>query len=234
MVQEMFIAVEGPIGVGKTSLMHAVSERWGLREQPEIVGENPFFAEFYSDIQKWSFQTEMFFLTSRYTQLRDLRGRSAGVVSDYNIHKNLIFARRTLGPEELAKLEAVYDILVDGLPQPDLTVILDAQLPVLRRRIERRGRETEHLITDRYLLDLREDYHDYAASLREKGLRSVEIDTTTMDFVSRPADLESILETVRAAAELGQHRLDLTGRKGADDDTADAPQAMQRSGEEER
>lgn len=214
-MEELFIAVEGPIGVGKTSLMHAMAEHWGLREQPEIVGENPFFADFYSDIQKWSFQTEMFFLTSRYTQLRDLIGRSAGVVSDYNIHKNLIFARRTLGPVELEKLYAVYDVLVDGLPQPDLTVILDAELPVLRERIERRGRETEHLITDQYLLDLREDYHDYAASLRERGLRAVQIDTTSMDFVQRPEDLGRILDTVRDVAERGQKKLDLDEQEEA-------------------
>lgn len=200
-MENLFIAVEGPIGVGKTSLMQAMAARWGLREQPEIVAENPFFSEFYADIERWAFQTEMFFLTSRYTQLRDLGEHPGGVVSDYNIHKNLIFARRTLNEAELKKLCAVYDVLVDGLPQPDLTVVLDAELPVLRERIQRRARETEHLIEDLYLENLREDYQEYAASLAEKGHGVLSINTTNMDFVRNPQDLDTILDAITAATE---------------------------------
>ncbi|MCL6422765.1 deoxynucleoside kinase [Brachybacterium sp. JHP9] len=199
-MKNLFVAVEGPIGVGKTSLMHRLAEQYGLREERELVAENPFFSSFYADIPRWAFQTEMFFLTSRYTQLRDLGQDARGVVADYHIHKNLIFARRTLGPAELDKLLRVYDVLTEGLIQPDLTIFLDAELPVLRERIALRAREEEVLIQDQYLENLRADYRDYYESLTRSGGNALFLDTTGTDFVHDEADFARILETIRTAA----------------------------------
>lgn len=200
-MKDLFVAVEGPIGVGKTALMHLLAEARGMREEREIVSENPFFASFYADIERWAFQTEMFFLTSRYTQLRDLGPRPRGVVADYDIHKNLIFARRTLGPVELSRLERVYDVLTEGLARPDLTIFLDAPLPVLRARIAERDREGETLIRDRYLLDLRADYLAYREALVRSGSRALLIDTAGSDFVHDSADRAGILARIDAATE---------------------------------
>lgn len=199
-MEDLFVAVEGPIGVGKTSLMHLLAETYGLREEREIVIENPFFSAFYSDIPRWAFQTEMFFLTSRYTQLRDLGQDASGVVADYHIHKNLIFARRTLVPEEQVKLQRVYDVLTEGLVMPDLTIFLDAELPVLRERIARRDRETETLIQDQYLLDLRADYREHFEAVIRRGEPALRIDTTEMDFVHDDGDRARILSLIQAAA----------------------------------
>ena len=85
-----FIAIEGPIGVGKSSLAHRLSKTFGFYEEKEIVDENPFLSDFYDDIEKWSFQTEMFFLCNRYKQIRDIESLNQGIVSDYHIHKNKI------------------------------------------------------------------------------------------------------------------------------------------------
>ena len=84
-----FIAIEGPIGVGKSSLARMLSQTLGYYEEKEIVDENPFLSDFYDDIEKWSFQTEMFFLCNRYKQIQDIEALEQGVVSDYHIHKNL-------------------------------------------------------------------------------------------------------------------------------------------------
>lgn len=199
-LREHFIAIEGPIGVGKTTLMDRLAACGSLRTEREITTENPFLADFYADIPRWAFQTEMFFLTSRYTQLRDLGDDARGVISDFHIHKNLIFARRTLGPVELARLEAVHEILTDGLVAPDVTVFLDADLATLRRRIDGRARPGEALIEDRYLEDLREDYDAYHASLRDQGERTLRIDTAGLDLVTSPRDLALVRAQIEAVA----------------------------------
>ena len=110
-----FITVEGPIGVGKTSLSKAVSESFEYHLLKEIVDENPFLGKFYENIDEWSFQTEMFFLCNRYKQLTDIKNHIIAdqkpVVADYHIFKNLIFAKRTLKETEYKKYESIYNIL---------------------------------------------------------------------------------------------------------------------------
>src|SRR5690606_31867921 len=110
-----FITVEGPIGVGKTTLSKAIAEAQRFHQLSEIVDENPFLNKFYEDIEEWSFQTEMFFLCNRYKQLSDIQkkylSKQQPVVADYHIFKNLIFARRSLPADEYAKYEEIYHIL---------------------------------------------------------------------------------------------------------------------------
>lgn len=199
-MNDLFVALEGPIGVGKTTLMHRLAQTHGLRTEREIVVENPFLADFYEDIPRWAFQTEMFFLTSRYTQLRDLGERPRGVIADFHIVKNLIFARRTLGAEEHRRLDRVFGVLTEGLPAPDLTVILDAELPVLRGRIMRRGRDFEDAITDDYLLTLQADYREHAAHLQAAGEPVLLIDTSSLDIVAREDDYATIRSLIETAA----------------------------------
>lgn len=143
-----FITVEGPIGVGKTSLSKVVAETFDYHLLKEIVDENPFLGKFYENIDEWSFQTEMFFLCNRYKQLADIHQileKQGPVVADYHIFKNLIFAKRTLQPSEYEKYEAIYKILTADMPKPNMVVYLHASIDMLMKRIAMRGREFEKI-----------------------------------------------------------------------------------------
>ncbi|RIP10292.1 deoxynucleoside kinase, partial [Staphylococcus gallinarum] len=153
-------AVEGPIGVGKSSLAHKLSQTYKYYEEKEIITENPFLSDFYEDISKWSFQTEMFFLCNRYKQFQDLALIENGIVSDYHIYKNKIFANNTLTTTEYNKFSRIYDILTEDLEMPNMIIFLDADLATLKSRIAHRNRSFEHQIADDYLLNLKRDYND--------------------------------------------------------------------------
>jgi deoxyguanosine kinase len=137
-----FITVEGPIGVGKTSLAKAISEKFQYALLKEIVDENPFLGKFYENIEEWSFQTEMFFLCNRYKQLVDINNhylnKNKPVVADYHIFKNLIFAQRTLNQNEYQKYLKIYEILTGDMPKPNVIIYLNASLETLLDRIELR------------------------------------------------------------------------------------------------
>ncbi|WJP98868.1 deoxynucleoside kinase [Macrococcus bovicus] len=189
-MMSLYIAIEGPIGVGKSSLTRMLSETLQMETLYEIVEENPFLSDFYEDISKWSFQTEMFFLCNRYKQINDLADRS--VISDYHILKNKVFARNTLNTTEYAMFEKIYDVMTEDLRRPDVTIFLTAELPVLKERIRKRHRDFEMSITDDYLLTLIKDYHD----VYQSTTRALYIDTTDLDFVHRPEDYDKILSQI--------------------------------------
>ena len=157
-----FITVEGPIGVGKTSLAKEISTHMQLHLLKEIVDENPFLGKFYEDIDEWSFQTEMFFLCNRYKQLEDINikylNQRKPVVADYHIFKNLIFASRTLKDSQYDKYMQIYRILTQDMPVPNVIVYLTASLETLQKRIAMRGREFEKNMDPNYLLQLTKDY----------------------------------------------------------------------------
>ncbi|MBL7565874.1 deoxynucleoside kinase [Staphylococcus saccharolyticus] len=192
-----FIAIEGPIGVGKSSLANRLSHSLGFYEEKEIVDENPFLSDFYDDIEKWSFQTEMFFLCNRYKQIRDIEELRQGVVSDYHIHKNKIFAKNTLNASEFDKFSRIFDILTEDLEMPNIIIFLDADLEVLKSRIAKRNRSFESHIEDDYLLTLKKDYQAYYESLKNEGANIVLIDTTNVDFVENEDDYQDILNIVK-------------------------------------
>ena len=166
-----FIAVEGPIGVGKTSLSKAIAESQSFHLLKEIVEENPFLTKFYDDIEAWSFQTEMFFLCNRYKQLSDIKqeiiANEKPVVADYHLFKNLIFAKRTLESTEYKKYEEIYKILTKDMPVPNIIIYLHASQETLMKRIALRGREFEKNMDPAYLLQLSEDYHTFIESFEE-------------------------------------------------------------------
>lgn len=192
-----FIAIEGPIGVGKSSLTHQLSQSLDFYEEKEIVDENPFLADFYEDISTWSFQTEMFFLCNRYKQIKDIAKLNQGVISDYHIYKNKIFARNTLDNTEYHKFERIFDIITEDLEMPNMIIFLDADLEVLKRRIFQRDRSFEQHIEDDYLLKLKKDYLSYYESLEAQGAHVIRIDTTDIDFVHHPSDFDAILKKIK-------------------------------------
>lgn len=197
-----FITVEGPIGVGKTSLSKAIADYYQFHLLKEIVDENPFLGKFYSNIEEWSFQTEMFFLCNRFKQLEDINKQylqmNKSVIADYHIYKNLIFAKRTLKKEQYDKYLKIYDILTEDMPKPNLIIYLNASLETLLTRIAKRGREIERNIDPKYLLQLSEDY-EVAMTQWEKENPSIPVlrfNGDTMDFIQNPSDLTYILNTL--------------------------------------
>lgn len=198
-----FITVEGPIGVGKTSLSKAIADTYGFHLLKEIVDENPFLGKFYENIEEWSFQTEMFFLCNRYKQLSDIKSHiiknQTPVVADYHIFKNLIFAKRTLPPSEYEKYEAIYDILTADMPKPNMVIYLHASLDTLMNRIKMRGREFEKLITREYMGQLSNDYHEFIQHFKVKhpDIPVIELDGDQIDFVQNNDDLQKVLNLVK-------------------------------------
>src|SRR5690606_16906490 len=202
-----FITVEGPIGVGKTSLTKALADQNQFQLLKEIVDENPFLNKFYEDIEEWSFQTEMFFLCNRYKHLSDIQKKFISnqepVVADYHIFKNLIFAKRTLPEEEYAKYEAIYKILTADMPKPNMVIYLHASLDTLMKRIKLRGREFEQMITPDYMEQLSADYHEFIERFEREHpeIPVLRFNGDKLDFVQNRSDLEVILTHVEGTLE---------------------------------
>ncbi len=198
-----FIAVEGPIGAGKTTLASMLAEDLHLPIIKEIVDENPFLAKFYESMDDWSFQLEMFFLCNRYKQLEDTVNqyidKGKPVISDYHIYKNLIFGERTLKGTKREKYRQIYHVLTDDLPKPDIILYIKADLDVLLSRIAKRGRPFEEGMDTAYLQQLIQDYDDAMASLAisEPSTQIITIDGNTVDFVENHEHFDEIASHIK-------------------------------------
>ncbi|KWX87411.1 deoxyguanosine kinase [Paenibacillus riograndensis] len=198
-----FIAVEGPIGAGKTTLATMLAGELQLPVIKEIVEENPFLDKFYQNMDDWSFQLEMFFLCNRYKQLEDTVNqyinKGKPVISDYHIYKNLIFGERTLKGTKREKYREIYHVLTDDLPKPDIILYIRADLDTLLARIAKRGRQFEEDIAPAYLQQLIEDYDAAMASLAltEPSTVIVTIDGNHVDFVENKEDFTRIASQLK-------------------------------------
>ena len=192
-----YIVVEGPIGVGKTSLVNALAKRYQARTVFEIVEENPFLSSFYEDREKYAFQTQLFFLLSRFKQQQELFQPDLFqqvTVSDYLFDKDRIFANLTLSSHELALYERVFESLGTRVLKPDLVIYLQARLDVLLARIKKRGREFERQFDPAYLESLTQAYNQFFGHYRETPL--LVLNTSEIDYVANPADLEQMVRLV--------------------------------------
>ena len=192
-----YIVVEGPIGVGKTTLVNRFAQRFDANTVLEIFEENPFLASFYEDQERFAFQTEMFFLLSRYRQQEsfaqtDLFSRMS--VSDYLFVKCRLFASLTLSDHELSLYDRMYSILTTQVPTPDVVVHLHAPLDVLLERINKRGRSFEKDIDPDYIARLRRLYHNFFSHYEETPL--IEVDTTDVDFSRDDQAIEDLMERI--------------------------------------
>ncbi len=194
-----YIAIEGVIGVGKTSLARRLSKSMGAALLLEVVEENPFLARFYDDPESYSFQTQVFFLLSRYRQQLEIAQRdlfAEGVVSDYIFAKDQIFATINLSEEELALYRTIVPLLEARLAKPDLVVYLQATVDVLLDRIKRRGRPFERDISREYLETLSDAYNHFFFHYDDTPLLIV--NTNERDLVGREGEFERLLEMIRA------------------------------------
>ncbi len=201
-----YIAIEGPIGVGKTSLAELLAHEFNGTTLIEEVDTNPFLPKFYEDIKKYSFQTQLFFLISRFQQQKNMFQQdlfSSTVVSDYLFAKDRIFAYLNLNEDELGLYEQVYRLLDTRIPRPDLVLYLQASTDTLLARIKKRNKDFERGIGERYLEELVEAYNRYFFYYSDTPL--LIINTTDIDFVNDPADLINLVKEIRSMKGGSQH-----------------------------
>ena len=199
------IAVEGPIGVGKTSLVDMLAKLFRGTKVLEDVS-NPFLTDFYKDKRGAAFRCQLFFLLSRHDQQRTMAQRdlfTSLVLSDYTFPKDKIFAYLTLDDSELMIYNRLYDVLVESVPKPDLVIYLQARVDVLVKRIKRRGREYEKSISPAYLEELSEAYSHYFYRYDETPL--LVVNTNGIDFVHTLAHFEALVEQIRNAQKGTQY-----------------------------
>jgi deoxyguanosine kinase len=192
-----YIVTEGPIGVGKTSLTSLLAEELGARLILERAEDNPFLPDFYKDPIRYRFQTQMFFLLSRFSQQQELSQPDLFTritISDYLFDKDRIFAYLNLDENELALYEQFYKILEPKVVKPDLVIFLQADTDTLLKRIKQRGRQFEKDINQDYIATVNEAYNHFFFRYSETPL--LVINTSDIDYVNRRADLDDLLKYI--------------------------------------
>lgn len=192
-----YLAVEGPIGVGKTSLVDRLVRRFEAVKVLEDV-ENPFLPDFYQDRSGAAFQTQMYFLLSRYKQQKEIIQQELFqrlVISDYTFQKDRIFAYLTLGDDDLALYDKLYSTLEPSVPVPDLVLYLTADVDTCMARIRRRGRGFEKEISEEYMTELIDAYNHYFHYYNRSPL--LVVDTRHLDLVAKGDDFDELLDQLR-------------------------------------
>ena len=204
-----FIAIEGNIGAGKTSLATRIASEFNARLILEQFEENTFLPKFYENPAKYAFPLELTFLAERYQQLKDKLSTQdmfkAFTVADYFIHKSFIFASRNLSGDEFTLYTRLFNIIEGVLPKPDLLVYLYLDLDNLKRNIQERGRVYERNIQFDYLEKIQQGYLDFLR--QQHKMRILIIDTNHLDFVNQPDDYHKILGVIAGKYEPGVHRI---------------------------
>ena len=200
----MYIAIEGVIGVGKTTLARLLQPSFNAALLLEIFEENPFLSDFYSDRKRYAFQTQIFFLLSRYHQqrkgVRDALEMNNWLFSDYTFEKDQLFAEANLEGDELEMYYKVHEALAEKITSPDLIVYLQADTEVLMQRIAQRDRTYERQMELQYIDTLNQTYDHHFGNNATKNI--LVINTNELDFVRRIDDLEKVDQRIRQALKM--------------------------------
>lgn len=205
-MRSFFLAIEGAIGVGKTTLARLLQPRFETALLLEAFDENPFLADFYADRARYAFQTQMFFLLSRYQQQQVVSTILARrpLIADYAFSKDSLFARLNLEGDEWAVYKRLYDVLAERIPAPDLVVHLRAGIDVLMARIATRDRAYERDMDRSYIDRLRQAYERYFSTYTQTPVLT--IDTDDLDYVQDPSALAFVESQVRATLGIGAYQ----------------------------
>ena len=193
-----YIAIEGPIGVGKTSLAKLLSKRLSAKLILEKFEDNPFLSEFYDDPARFAFQTQLFFLLQRYQQQHDIRQVDMFhnlLISDYMFIKDRLFASLNLDDKEMNLYDSIATMMERNVINPDLIIYLQADTSTLMKNIDKRGRDFENNISYDYINALNEIYTEYFFRYNDTPL--VIINTNNIDFVNNADDLDQVIEYIR-------------------------------------
>jgi deoxyguanosine kinase len=215
MARHPYVAVEGVIGVGKTTLVRLLQPELGSAIVLEEFEENPFLSDFYADRQRYAFQTQIFFLLSRFRQQTSTLPaalRRDPIIADYTFAKDSLFAHLNLKGDELVMYERVYAALGEQIRRPDLVVYLRADLDVLMARIAARDRPYERNMDQNYIEGLRQGYEQFMGAYDESPVLA--IDTNQLNIVQNPADLASVVERIKSSLRLGTYQTPLPGVEG--------------------
>ena len=204
-----FIAIEGNIGAGKTSLASRIASQFNAKLILEQFEDNSFLPKFYENPSKYAFPLELSFLAERYQQLKDQLTKQdlfmSFTIADYIVHKSLIFASKNLEADEFTLYSRLFKIIESVLPKPDLLVYLYLSLPNLKKNIQKRGRSYEQNIDLGYLEKIQAGYFDFFK--QQSRMRILIIDTNQIDFVSREEDYEKMIRIIGEEYGPGIHRI---------------------------
>lgn len=201
----MYIAIEGAIGVGKTTLARLLQPAFQSKILLEVFEENPFLSNFYTDRERYAFQTQIFFLLSRYHQQRravpEFLANGNNLISDYTFEKDALFANINLKGDELEMYYRVHEALAEKIPPPDLIVYLRADTDVLMRRIALRDRPYERNMERAYIDNLNHAYEEFFGD-HHQGALVLMIDTDDLDYVRSPDHLKWVENRLRQTLKL--------------------------------
>lgn len=209
----MYIAIEGVIGVGKTTLARLLQPCFNAGLLLEVFEENPFLSDFYSDRQRYAFQTQIFFLLSRYHQQRrtvaDLQVQFVNLIADYTFEKDALFAQINLQGDELDMYYRVHEALAEKIIVPDLIVYLRAGTDVLMQRIAQRDRPYERNIEYSYIEELSRAYEAFFTDHQGRRSPVLAIDTNNLDYVRHSQQLDWVEDRIRQALKLPPYQPEL-------------------------
>ncbi|MBI9044474.1 MAG: deoxynucleoside kinase [Anaerolineaceae bacterium] len=210
----MYIAIEGVIGVGKTTLARMIKQLFDANLLLEVFEENPFLSDFYSDRHRYAFQTQIFFLLSRYQQqhrtVDEYLSEKDFLISDYTFDKDALFARINLSGDELEMYYRVHRALGEKIHIPDLIVYLRASTEVLMNRISKRDRPYERQMESAYIEELNQSYDDFFIENKDKHSSPIlTIETDHLDYVKNEGDLKLIENKIRQMLQLSPFQPEL-------------------------
>lgn len=209
----MYIAIEGVIGVGKTTLARLLQPAFQAGLMLEVFEENPFLSDFYSDRQRYAFQTQIFFLLSRYHQQRrtvaGLMGQYDSLIADYTFEKDALFAQINLKGDELEMYYRVHEALAEKIVVPNLVVYLRADTDILMQRISFRDRPYERNMERAYIEELNQAYESFFADHQDRRSPVLSIDTDELDYIHRREDLDWVENRIRQVLKMSPYQPEL-------------------------